>query len=287
MYVGENDDVLPALLFGAALAGRAYVPVSYRVADDRLRAMVARTAPSLVVGDEGIVERLGPIDGAEVVTGDSSWPSWPARDRRPSGRPPARRRRGRLALHQRDDRASPRPRCCVTTTSASYVLATVEFLGCRGGRSGAGERAAVPRRRHLGGASLACTAAAAWSSSRRSIRSPGSPPPATNRSPTPWSCPRCSDASSTCSRVTEAVSPHLRHLSYGGGRMPRGRHQPGDGAARPRRLRQRLRPHRDQLHDLGARPGRPPRRAGERRSAGPRAARLGRPAGARRRGGDP
>ena len=43
------------------------------------------------------------------------------------------------------------------------------------------------------------------------------------------------------------------------------------GAAARRRLRQRLRPHRDQLDDRRARPRRPPRRVRQRRPGGPRA----------------
>ena len=44
VLVDENSLALPLALFGAAIAGKPFVPVSYRLADDRLRAIVARAA---------------------------------------------------------------------------------------------------------------------------------------------------------------------------------------------------------------------------------------------------
>ncbi len=81
--------------------------------------------------------------------------------------------------------------------------------------------------------------------------------------------------------------PQLRHLSYGGGRMPVAGDRAGAAPAAPRRLRQRLRAHRDQLDDRRARARGPPGGAGERRPGGAPPARLGRAAAADARGRDP
>ena len=66
--VDLNSEAVPLTLFGAAIAGKPYVPINYRLADEQLRAIVTRTAPAIVVAGDGVAERLGPIDGIEVVT---------------------------------------------------------------------------------------------------------------------------------------------------------------------------------------------------------------------------
>src|SRR3954464_10808424 len=68
VLVDLNSEAVPVVLFGAALAGKPFVPVNYRLTDDQLRAIVARTAPATVVVGEGIAERLGPIEGIELIT---------------------------------------------------------------------------------------------------------------------------------------------------------------------------------------------------------------------------
>ena len=68
--VDVNSEAVPIVLLGAALAGRPFVPINYRLADDQLRAIVARSAPATVVVGEGVAERLGSIEGIELVGRD-------------------------------------------------------------------------------------------------------------------------------------------------------------------------------------------------------------------------
>jgi acyl-CoA synthetase (AMP-forming)/AMP-acid ligase II len=65
--VDVNSEAIPLVLFGAALANKPFVPINYRLADDQLRDIVRRTAPATVVVGEGIAERLGTIEGIEVL----------------------------------------------------------------------------------------------------------------------------------------------------------------------------------------------------------------------------
>jgi acyl-CoA synthetase (AMP-forming)/AMP-acid ligase II len=67
VLIDENSLAVPIALFGSAIAGKPFVPVSYRLADDRLRSIVTRAAPALVVAGEGVAERLAGVDGIEVV----------------------------------------------------------------------------------------------------------------------------------------------------------------------------------------------------------------------------
>jgi fatty-acyl-CoA synthase len=63
-----NSPVLPVLLFGAAFGGVPFVPINYRLADDRLRDLVARNAPAVMVVDPPVIERLGEVPGIDLVT---------------------------------------------------------------------------------------------------------------------------------------------------------------------------------------------------------------------------
>ncbi|HET6949867.1 MAG TPA: AMP-binding protein, partial [Acidimicrobiales bacterium] len=57
----------PVALFGAAGAGVPFVPLNYRLADDRLRDVAARVAPAIVVADDACMARLGSLAGVDLV----------------------------------------------------------------------------------------------------------------------------------------------------------------------------------------------------------------------------
>jgi acyl-CoA synthetase (AMP-forming)/AMP-acid ligase II len=62
-FLGVNSRAVPITLFGAALAGRPFVPLNYRLADPQLQALAARCAPSAIVVDTGFRHRIVGIDG--------------------------------------------------------------------------------------------------------------------------------------------------------------------------------------------------------------------------------
>src|SRR6478735_7064260 len=49
VLVDLNSEAVPILLLGSGLAGKAFVPVNYRLSDEKLRDLVALTAPATVV----------------------------------------------------------------------------------------------------------------------------------------------------------------------------------------------------------------------------------------------
>jgi acyl-CoA synthetase (AMP-forming)/AMP-acid ligase II len=65
--VDLNSDAVPLTLFGAALAGKPYVPVNYRLTDAQLGAIVRRMAPATVIVGEGVAERIGPVEGITLL----------------------------------------------------------------------------------------------------------------------------------------------------------------------------------------------------------------------------
>ena len=119
VLIDENSPAVPIALFGAAIAGKPFVPVNYRLADDRLRSIVERAAPAMVIAGDGVAERLDgrrrhrdrrprrdflAADGGPVDRGDRRLGLRPRRHRRP-------------AVHQRHHRgaegrgaAPPEPR---------------------------------------------------------------------------------------------------------------------------------------------------------------------------------
>ncbi|MCM3886481.1 class I adenylate-forming enzyme family protein [Frankia sp. R82] len=66
--VDLNSPVVPLALFGAAIAGKPFVPINYRLADPQLRAIVTRTAPATIIVGEGVAERIGPVEGIEYLS---------------------------------------------------------------------------------------------------------------------------------------------------------------------------------------------------------------------------
>ncbi|MFL6204233.1 MAG: class I adenylate-forming enzyme family protein [Acidimicrobiales bacterium] len=67
VLIDENSLAVPIALYGSAIAGKPFVPVSYRLADDRLRSIVSRAAPAIVVAGAGVADRLDGVEGVEVV----------------------------------------------------------------------------------------------------------------------------------------------------------------------------------------------------------------------------
>ena len=49
--------LLPVALYGSAWAGAPFVPVNYRLADDRLRALIAQQQPAVVLCEPGTESR--------------------------------------------------------------------------------------------------------------------------------------------------------------------------------------------------------------------------------------
>src|SRR5688500_13109936 len=63
VLVDVNSDIVPTLLFGAGLAGIPFVPINYRLADDQLADLLARSAPALAVVEAAVPGRAGSVDG--------------------------------------------------------------------------------------------------------------------------------------------------------------------------------------------------------------------------------
>ena len=127
--VDVNSEVVPILLFGSGLAGMPFAPVNYRLSDSQLRAILARTAPSVVVVDPLVLERVGVIDGVELVTRQAflaeladtapATPDDPATDPEDMA----------ILLFTSGTTGEPKAAVLRHRHLTSYVITTVEFMG--------------------------------------------------------------------------------------------------------------------------------------------------------------
>ena len=124
-----NSPAIPLTLFGAALAGKPFVPLNYRLTDDQLQALVRRIAPAVVVVGDGMAERLGDIEGIDLVS---------RRDllelSSDAGRPLADPYGGdpddiAVLLYTSGTTGEPKAAVLRHRNLASYILSTVEFSG--------------------------------------------------------------------------------------------------------------------------------------------------------------
>jgi acyl-CoA synthetase (AMP-forming)/AMP-acid ligase II len=218
VYVAETAPALPVVLFGSSWAGLPFVPISYRLADDRLRALVANQAPAVLIHAPGDGERTAGIEGIEQLSTDDFMAAIdeyesPDQDWSYEGEDVA------ILLHTSGTSGAPKVAVLRQRHLVSYVLGTVEFLA-------AGEDQAtlvsVPPY-HIAGMAAILTATYGG---RRLVQLPRFDPATwvdvagnehiTHAMVVPTMLAGIVDNLDATGRAL----PSLHHLSYGGGRMP-------------------------------------------------------------------
>ena len=216
--VDLNSSAVPILLYGAALAGRPFAPLNYRLADDQLRALVARLAPAVVVVDDPVRERVGTVPGVELVARAEfvdQVGAGPAPEPAVAGDPD----QVAVLLFTSGTTGEPKGAVLRHRHLASYVIGAVEFMG-------AGEDEAalvcVPPY-HVAGISAVLTSVYAG---RRIVYLPAFTPEAWVATAREEDVSHAMVVPTMLGRILDVLQhsgdrlEHLRHLSYGGGRMP-------------------------------------------------------------------
>lgn len=214
-YLGVNSADVPTLLFACGLAGAAFAPLNYRLTDKQLAEALQRLAPVTVVLDETAARRISAGDGVTILSSAEFADGDPALL-------PAFVDPDRVAVLLLTSGTSGPPKAAVLrhTHLTGYVLSTVEFLAA------SAEEAilvSVPPY-HIAAISSVLTSVFAG---RRMVQ-------LSSFTPGDWVTVAAQEQVSHAmvvptmlGRILDVIEadgmalPALRHLSYGGGRMPR------------------------------------------------------------------
>jgi fatty-acyl-CoA synthase len=215
--VDVNSEAVPVGLFAAALAGIPYVPVNYRLADAQLVAILERAAPGLAVVESSVPARLGGdiaglsmISRSEFLRADGPTP---LSNIEADTEDPA------VLLFTSGTTGEPKAAVLRHRHLTSYVLETVEFMGADPDDAAL---VSVPPY-HIAG--IAAVLTSVWSG-RRLVYLPQFTAENWVDLAAAQAVTHAMVVPTMLGRILEVLVergeklPALRHLSYGGGRMP-------------------------------------------------------------------
>lgn len=209
-YLGENSPEAVALMFAASLRGIPYVPVNYRWTDTQIQSALESIGPVCVLSDDKYaarihfddqVRRLDPSAGA-VSAAESADVSAPA-----------------VVLFTSGTTSAPKAAVLRSSHLVPYVLETIDFL-----RAEADEAilVSVPPY-HIAAVSSVLTSVY---SGRRMVQLTAFEPGEWVRIAREQRVTQAMVVPTMLGRILDVLEsdgeslPDLRHLSYGGGRMP-------------------------------------------------------------------
>jgi fatty-acyl-CoA synthase len=214
-----NSEAIPLLLFGAGLLGRPFAPLNYRLAPEQLGAILGRLAPLTLLAGDGMSLPSGSSADVRVIRRLDLQRAATGEDGPPDVHRPVDPDAVAVLLFTSGTTGEPKAAVLRHRHLVSYIISTVEFLG-------AGEDEAtlisVPPY-HVAGLSAVLSSVYAG---RRIVQMEAFDADGwvevvrreeiTHAMVVPTMLSRILDA-----MVRHGLSlPSLRHLSYGGGRMP-------------------------------------------------------------------
>jgi acyl-CoA synthetase (AMP-forming)/AMP-acid ligase II len=218
VFVGLNGAALPIALFASAEIGRPFAPLNYRLPDAELRKLLARTAPSIAIVDDDMLARIEGVEGVEIVARGVFEAACVDPANRDSEHPDPDRDIAVL-LFTSGTTGDPKVAVLRHRHLASYVVSTVEFM-----HSGEDEATliSVPPY-HIAGISAVLTSVYGG---RRTVYLATFTPEAWVDMAAAEKITHAMVVPTMLGRILEVLEkrgqslPHLRALSYGGGRMP-------------------------------------------------------------------
>ncbi len=212
-----NSEALPIALFAASIAGKPFVPVNYRLADDKLRKILARTTPSVSITAADALERASGIEGLSTITreeflshaqaGGEHLGTFVAPDE------------VAIVLFTSGTTGDPKAALLRHEHVVAYIVGSVEFLGCEEDEAAL---VSVPPY-HIAGISAILSSTYGG---RRIVYLPQFDPKTWVNTARDEGITHAMVVPTMLDRILDEIElqgesiPSLRHLSYGGGRMP-------------------------------------------------------------------
>ncbi len=216
--VDVNSEAGPIALFGAASIGRPFAPINYRWSDSQLRRAAERLAPAVLIVDEPVVGRLAGVPSVTVVTRGDFLTALDSVE--PMDGPAEETDAPAVLLFTSGTSGDPKVAVLRHDNLVSYILGTVEFMGA-GDEEAA--LASVPPYHVAGIAGLL----SAVYNGRRIVQLPAFEPVSWVEVADEERVTHAMVVPTMLSRILEVLDdrpdvklPALRHLAYGGGRMP-------------------------------------------------------------------
>jgi acyl-CoA synthetase (AMP-forming)/AMP-acid ligase II len=217
-FVGLNGPAFALALFASAVLGRPFAPLNYRLSDEELRSLLARTAPSVAVVDDEIQPRVRGIPGVQLL----GRTAFDVACRAPASPPAAASATdSEIAVLLFTSGTTGESKAAVLRhrNLSHYVISTVDFMGATE------EEAAlvsVPPY-HIAGVSAVLTGVYCG---RRIVHLPVFSPEAWIDVAAGENITHAMLVPTMLGRILDVLEqrgeslPKLRSLSYGGGRMP-------------------------------------------------------------------
>lgn len=212
--VDVASEAFPIALWGAAIAGLPFAPLNYRWDDERMRRAIERLAPVVVIADPSAAARVATVGGAQVVTRDDFLAAVASSE--PTAEPAPETEQAAVLLFTSGTSGDPKVAVLRHDNLASYILGTVEFMGAEPDEA---QLVSVPPYHIAGIANLLSSVFAG----RRIIQLAAFEPAAWIETARAEGVTHAMVVPTMLSRILETLDgdiPTLRHLSYGGGRMP-------------------------------------------------------------------
>ena len=218
VLVDVNSEAVPILLYGSGMAGVPFVPLNYRLADSQLAALLARTAPCVAVVQDRVIARVGPIEGVELVGRADFLAALDSTD-------PIDQEIGSdpddiaVLLFTSGTTGEPKAAVLRHRHLTSYVVSSVEFMGASDDEAAL---VSVPPY-HVAGISAVLSSTF---SGRRTVHLEAFSPEAWVATVRDEAVTHAMVVPTMLGRILDVMDrdaellPALRHLSYGGGRMP-------------------------------------------------------------------
>ena len=218
--VDVNSEAGPIALFGAAAAGRPFAPLNYRWTDEQLRSAAARLAPAVLNVDEPVVDRLSGAAGVPDVEVLTRTEFLDALDRSDPSFETVETDAPAVLLFTSGTSGEPKVAVLRHENLVSYILGTVEFMGA--GEDEAALASVPPY--HVAGIAGLLSAVYAG---RRIVQLAAFEPARWVEVAEQERVTHAMVVPTMLSRILEVLTerpdvelPELRHVAYGGGRMP-------------------------------------------------------------------